>query len=276
MKYPINLAISVVTTVTFILGVFQFSSEASGDFGKGSFPVENFLRYGEPLSNRPDGTFHPGLVIEAKPNSWVRNFWGGEVVEIYPNSEEELCLSVKSGKWLHSYCNLGGQFQVVDQTRCLTQTSKTLCVGQLVFTGTRLAKLSGTQLQWIMKYDGEFVDPGLVLREMYQRQAQIEEEQRRLARLARKKARAIPINRSSEFVRACQRHAQNNRLNFPETARFSGWKVDQQESLTRASGYVVATNAFGVPIRNNLVCIFSNVENNLWFLENAVFRRAVY
>ncbi|MCZ0901718.1 M23 family peptidase, partial [Microcoleus sp. HI-ES] len=47
-----------------------------------SFPVENFETYTSPFGPR-GGDFHYGLDLAAPEGSYIRNWWGGQIVEVW-------------------------------------------------------------------------------------------------------------------------------------------------------------------------------------------------
>ncbi|MFB2922900.1 MULTISPECIES: M23 family metallopeptidase [Aerosakkonema] len=149
-----------------------------------SFPVENFQRYSSAYGYRlnPDGSpgwgFHRGIDIAAPAGSYIRSWSTGEVVEI---ANDRLCgtkLVIKSGEWQHIYCHLKGRAASSPQGNYLNDPESGLQIweGQQVNAGIRIGRVgttgrtTGPHLHWGLKYDGTYVDPGLVLQAMYQQQ----------------------------------------------------------------------------------------------------------
>ena len=147
-----------------------------------SFPVEGFQAYTSPFGYRGSG-FHYGIDIAAPVGSYVRNWWDGVVVEVSDDSACGTSVVIESGDWTHVYCHMQG-YVTTDRGRKVFVDSSgglQLVEGQQVRTGDRLGRVgmtgrtTGPHLHWGMRYQGSWVDPGLVLQAMAdgQRQASL-------------------------------------------------------------------------------------------------------
>ncbi|MCU0542549.1 MAG: M23 family metallopeptidase [Oscillatoriaceae cyanobacterium Prado104] len=142
-----------------------------------SFPVENFEAYTSPFGPR-GGDFHYGLDLAAPEGSYIRNWWGGQVVEVWEDGRCGTGAIVRSGDWEHIYCHLRGRVQKANGGRYYTDgEGLQIWQGQVVPAGARIARVgmtgrtTGPHLHWGLKYGGRWVDPALVLREMYSHQS---------------------------------------------------------------------------------------------------------
>nr|WP_237396701.1 M23 family metallopeptidase [Okeania sp. KiyG1] len=142
-----------------------------------SFPVENFQGYTSPFGPRGGG-FHYGLDLAAPRGSYIRNWWAGKVVEVWEDRRCGTGIVVKSGYWEHVYCHVQGRVETHGGRRYLVDRGGGIMLlqGQVLPAGTRIARVgmtgrtSGPHLHWGLKYGGRWVDPGLILREMYAQQ----------------------------------------------------------------------------------------------------------
>lgn len=146
-----------------------------------SFPVENFQAYTSPFGYRRSPTggysqeFHYGLDMAAPEGSYVRNWWSGTVVEVSDNSNCGTSVVVESGNWTHIYCHMRGHVESDGNGRYMIDREGGLQIreGQPVFAGDRIGRVgmsgrtTGPHLHWGLKFDGNWVDPALVLRAMY-------------------------------------------------------------------------------------------------------------
>lgn len=146
-----------------------------------SFPVEQFQGYTSAFGYRraPDGTrtseFHHGLDIAGPEGSYIRNWWTGQVVEVSDDSSCGTSVVVESGPWLHIYCHMKGAVEVVGGRRYMVDRAGGVRIqeGQLVKAGTRIGRIgmtgrtTGPHLHWGLKHNNRWVDPAMVLREMY-------------------------------------------------------------------------------------------------------------
>lgn len=149
-----------------------------------SFPVENFQAYtsgygyrSSPVSGQPQ--FHRGLDMAAPIGSYVRNWWTGRVVALSDHTACGTMIQVQSGEWTHIYCHLVGSVQKQGNSVYLIDREGGILLqqGQDIPAGARIGRVgmtgrtTGPHLHWGLKYGGEYVDPALVLREMFNQQA---------------------------------------------------------------------------------------------------------
>lgn len=146
-----------------------------------SFPVESFQAYTSPFGYRqsPSGgysqEFHYGLDMAAPEGSYVRNWWGGKVVEVSDDSNCGTSVVVESGNWTHIYCHMEGHVETDSRGRFMIDREGGLQIyeGQPVVAGARIGRVgmtgrtTGPHLHWGLKYDGNWVDPAYVLQAMY-------------------------------------------------------------------------------------------------------------
>lgn len=142
-----------------------------------SFPVENFEAYTSPFGPR-GGDFHYGLDLAAPEGSYIRNWWGGQVAEVWEDGRCGTGMIVRSGEWEHIYCHLRGRVEKASGGRYYTdREGLQIWQGQVVPAGARIARVgmtgrsTGPHLHWGLKYGSRWVDPALVLREMYSHQS---------------------------------------------------------------------------------------------------------
>lgn len=157
---------------------------ATGNTWQGaSFPVENFQAYTSAFGYRqsPDGysrEFHHGLDMAAPEGSYVRNWWGGRVVEVSDDSACGTSVVVQSGEWEHIYCHMQGRVESANGGRYVIDREGGIQIweGQAVPAGARIGRVgmtgrtTGPHLHWGMRYANQWVDPALVLRAMYAQQ----------------------------------------------------------------------------------------------------------
>ncbi|MGJ3252664.1 MAG: M23 family metallopeptidase [Elainellaceae cyanobacterium] len=146
-----------------------------------SFPVEDFQAYTSPFGYRqsPDGSyrqeFHYGLDMAAPDGSYIRNWWTGKVVEVSDGSNCGTSIVVESGEWLHIYCHMRGHVETQNGAKYLVDRDAGVQIweGQDLVAGSRIGRVgmtgrtTGPHLHWGLKYQGNWVDPALVLRAMY-------------------------------------------------------------------------------------------------------------
>ncbi|MBD2091194.1 M23 family metallopeptidase [Microcoleus sp. FACHB-1515] len=157
------------------------SQIAANQWAGSSFPVESFQAYTSPFGYRRSATggygreFHYGLDLAAPMGSYIRNWWAGTVVEVSDNSNCGTSVVVESGHWLHIYCHMQGHVETVNGQLTMLDRSGGVQIaqGQQVAAGTRIGRVgmtgrtTGPHLHWGLKYDGNWVNPALVLRAMY-------------------------------------------------------------------------------------------------------------
>ncbi|WP_247218512.1 peptidoglycan DD-metalloendopeptidase family protein [Synechococcus sp. C9] len=143
----------------------------------GSFPVENFQTYSSPFGPRW-GRFHYGLDLAAPEGSYIRSWWDGRVVEIFNDAGCGTGIVVQSGQWEHIYCHLRGRAAKDSQGVYLHDPNSGLNIrqGQWVTAGLRIGRVgmtgrtTGPHLHWGLRHAGRWIDPAIVLREMYAQQ----------------------------------------------------------------------------------------------------------
>lgn len=145
-----------------------------------SFPVEEFLAYTSPFGyrNHPYGgrRFHYGLDIAAPMGSYIRAWWEGTVVEVSDDTACGTSVVIESYGWLHIYCHMQGYVVVEadDGDRWMVDHDGGVKIrqGDLVKSGQRIGRIgmtgrtTGPHLHWGMKYQGNWVDPSVVLKAM--------------------------------------------------------------------------------------------------------------
>ena len=138
-----------------------------------SFPVESFQAYTSAFGYRGSG-FHYGIDIAAPTGSYIRNWWEGQVIEVSDDSACGTSVVVESGDWTHVYCHMQGYVTTNRGRKVFVDDSGgvRLAEGQSLNTGDRIGRVgmtgrtTGPHLHWGMRYQGSWVDPGLVLQAM--------------------------------------------------------------------------------------------------------------
>ena len=108
----------------------------------------------------------------------IRSWWGGKITALSDNTACGTSVTVRSGEWQHVYCHLEGH---VDSSRNGTflldrPGGIQLALGQQIPAGARIGRIgmtgrtTGPHLHWVLKHNGGYVDPALVLKEMFERQ----------------------------------------------------------------------------------------------------------
>lgn len=157
---------------------------ATSNWNGASFPVENFQAYTSPFGYRssPDGgytqEFHYGLDMAAPEGSYIRNWWGGKVVEVSDNTNCGTSVVLESGSWTHIYCHMEGHVEKDDKGSYMVDREGGILIrqGQEIPAGGRIGRVgmtgrtTGPHLHWGLKYNGNWVDPAYVLRAMYSSQ----------------------------------------------------------------------------------------------------------
>jgi len=150
----------------------------------GSFPVENFQAYTSPFGYRRSATggsgseFHRGLDLAAPEGSYIRNWWAGQVVEVSDNTLCGTSIKIQSGDWTHVYCHMKGHVETANGSRYLIDRDGGIQIweGQQLPSAARIGRVgmtgrtTGPHLHWGVKYANQYIDPALVLREMYSQQ----------------------------------------------------------------------------------------------------------
>ncbi|NJM68961.1 MAG: M23 family metallopeptidase [Scytonema sp. RU_4_4] len=149
-----------------------------------SFPVENFQSYTSAFGYRRSATggsnleFHSGLDIAAPQGSYIRNWWTGTVIKVGDRDACGTHIVIQSGEWEHTYCHMEGQIETVDSRRYLIDRAGGIQIaeGQPLSAGMRIGRVgmtgrtTGPHLHWGLKYAKQYVDPAMVLREMFSQQ----------------------------------------------------------------------------------------------------------
>ena len=192
-QYPWLLSVGMVAFLLPITinGWGQSSSQAqyvpattsSNTWQYASFPVENFQTYTSGYGYRTSpvtgqGQFHRGLDMAAPLGSYIRNWWGGRVIALSDHTACGTMITIQSGQWTHIYCHLMGSVEDSPQGRYFIdrEGGLVLWVGQDVPSGARIGRVgmtgrtTGPHLHWGLKYGGEYLDPALVLQEMFRDQ----------------------------------------------------------------------------------------------------------
>jgi murein DD-endopeptidase MepM/ murein hydrolase activator NlpD len=160
------------------------NSTNSNSWQYASFPIENFQTYTSGYGYRTSPItgqtqFHRGLDLAAPLGSYIRNWWGGRVIALSDHTACGTMITIQSGQWTHIYCHLMGSVEDSPQGRYFIdrEGGLVLWVGQDVPTGARIGRVgmtgrtTGPHLHWGLKYGGEYLDPALVLQEMFRDQA---------------------------------------------------------------------------------------------------------
>ena len=171
------------TTASDVPENILLAQDVSTVWEKGSFPVENFQSYTSPYGYRASPVtgkrqFHNGLDLAAPRGSYIRNWWGGRITDLSDNTACGTSLTIQSGAWTHSYCHMEGHVEHHPNGRFLIDRDGgiQLALGQNVPVGSRIGRIgmtgrtTGPHLHWVLKHNGKYVDPGLVLKEMFKRQ----------------------------------------------------------------------------------------------------------
>ncbi len=151
-----------------------------------SFPVENFQSYTSPFGYRRspvDGEiqFHNGLDMAAPLGSYVRNWWTGKVTNVAYDEACGTSVTIRSGDWQHVYCHLEGTVEKSDKGRYLIDRSGAIQIrqGQDVTVGARIGRIgmtgrtTGPHLHWVLRHNGQYVDPALVIKEMFKQNSSL-------------------------------------------------------------------------------------------------------
>jgi murein DD-endopeptidase MepM/ murein hydrolase activator NlpD len=159
------------------------SQNVSAAWASGSFPVENFQSYTSPFGYRispvtGERQFHNGLDLAAPRGSYIRSWWGGKVTSLSDNTACGTSITIQSGEWQHVYCHMEGYVEDSGNGTFLLdrEGGLRLALGQTLPAGARIGRIgmsgrtTGPHLHWVLKHNGGYVDPALVLKEMFKRQ----------------------------------------------------------------------------------------------------------
>jgi murein DD-endopeptidase MepM/ murein hydrolase activator NlpD len=147
---------------------------------RASFPVEDFQTYTSPFGYRSDPysgsrRFHYGLDLAAPNGSYIRNWWAGNVLWVEDEGACGTSIAIQSGEWTHIYCHMHGHVEEDANGEFLVDRDGGIMLrkGQQIASGARIGRVgmtgrtTGPHLHWGLKYQGNWVDPALVLRAMY-------------------------------------------------------------------------------------------------------------
>ena len=154
--------------------------KASSPWSQASFPVENFQAYTSGFGYRihpvtGKRSFHSGLDLAAPLGSYVRNWWAGQVISLSDHTACGTMITIKSGSWTHTYCHLIGTVENTPNGLALVDRKGGIILyqGQSVPAGARIGRVgmtgrtTGPHLHWTLKYNGKYIDPAQVLRQMF-------------------------------------------------------------------------------------------------------------
>ena len=161
----------------------SIAQDVSAIWEKGSFPVEDFQSYTSGFGYRispvtGERQFHNGLDLAAPRGSYIRNWWGGKVEDLSDNTPCGTSITIESGQWQHVYCHLEGYVEDSGNGKFLIDRDGGIQIGlgQNIPVGSRIGRIgmsgrtTGPHLHWVLKHNGGYVDPALVLKEMFKRQ----------------------------------------------------------------------------------------------------------
>lgn len=159
------------------------AQDVSAIWEKGSFPVENFQSYTSGFGYRTspvtgERQFHNGLDMAAPRGSYIRSWWGGNVSDLSDNTACGTLIAIQSGQWQHVYCHLEGHVEDSGNGKFLVDRDGgiQIALGQDIPVGARIGRIgmsgrtTGPHLHWVLKHNNGYVDPALVLKEMFKRQ----------------------------------------------------------------------------------------------------------
>ncbi|WP_267384748.1 M23 family metallopeptidase [Cyanobacterium sp. uoEpiScrs1] len=148
-----------------------------------SFPVENFQTYTSGYGYRTspltgETQFHQGLDMAAPLGSYVRNWWIGRVISLSDHTACGTMIKIQSGQWQHIYCHLMGSVEDTPQGRYFIDQGGGIIIwqGQEIPGGARIGRIgmtgqtTGSHLHWGLKHGDQYIDPELVIKEMFRYQ----------------------------------------------------------------------------------------------------------
>ncbi|MGI0482004.1 M23 family metallopeptidase [Geminocystis sp. CENA526] len=158
----------------------QQAVPVTASWRQASFPVENFQAYTSGFGYRihpitGDRRMHQGLDLAAPLGSYVRNWWSGQIVHLSDHTGCGTMVRIKSGNWTHEYCHLMGSVENTTRGRALVDRNGgiMLFMGQNIPAGARIGRVgmtgstTGPHLHWGLMYNGRYIDPADVLRQMF-------------------------------------------------------------------------------------------------------------
>ena len=128
-----------------------------------SFPVDNFKRISSPFGVRNNATngegteFHAGLDLAAPEGSYIRDWANGLVQKVEYDSRCGWHVTINSGAWVHTYCHISA---------VAVKVGDVVQAGQVIAAVGTSGRTTGPHLHWSLRYNGQLVDPYLVLQEM--------------------------------------------------------------------------------------------------------------
>ena len=177
---------SITTQSDYITPLEPPTEIASNIWQNASFPVENFQSYTSPFGYRRspvDGQiqFHNGLDMAAPLGSYVRSWWTGKVTKVAQDAACGTSITIQSGDWQHVYCHLEGTVEKSEKGRYLIDRAGAIQIwqGQDIAVGARIARIgmtgrtTGPHLHWVLRHNGNYVDPALVIKEMFKQNASL-------------------------------------------------------------------------------------------------------
>ena len=92
------------------------------------------------------GIFITVWTCAAPEGSYIRNWWGGQIVEVWEDGRCGTGMVVRSGNWEHIYCHLRGRVLTANGGRYYTDREGTVQIwqGQTVPAGARIARVGMT------------------------------------------------------------------------------------------------------------------------------------
>ena len=160
------------------------AQDVSSIWEKGSFPVGNFQSYTSPFGYRISPVtgkrqFHNGLDLAAPRGSYIRSWWSGKVTKLSDGTACGTSITIDSGEWQHIYCHMEGYIENSSNGTYLVDRDGGIQIaqGQDIPVGARIGRVgmsgrtTGPHLHWVLKHNGNYIDPALVLKEMFKRQA---------------------------------------------------------------------------------------------------------
>ena len=87
-------------------------------------------------------------------------------------------ITIQSGEWQHVYCHMEGYVENHPNGTYLLDRDGgiQIALGQDIPVGARIGRIgmtgstTGPHLHWVLRHNGNYVDPALVLKEMFKRQ----------------------------------------------------------------------------------------------------------
>ena len=180
----INSGKNVPLSASDLPGEQIIAEDISAIWAKASFPVENFQSYTSGFGYRTSPhtgkrQFHNGLDLAAPRGSYIRSWWSGKVTKLSDNTACGTSITLQWGEWEHVYCHLEGHVDISRNGTYLLDRDGgiQLTLDQQIPAGARIGRIgmtgrtTGPHLHWVLRHNGDYVDPALVIKEMFKRQA---------------------------------------------------------------------------------------------------------